>query len=345
MNGRRLTVSMVIAVGFACAGCRRDASYVYVDTQRALSTESATAMPVPRAEFTALPPESTTFEIAGLPAVTEGRSTATATAKVRASIEANREKTYRTIVRRLHDAYAREADNLRAQRLAAFEPVRTKTMADAMQRISDAYVKYADAVGPKIARLAVTAGFPDPDREGRRKPSGAEGLDTLAYETSQTLRAEIAALKSEFKRYSDSTLRAAGADVDAKLTELLASVDREVGDIDAKAQDVASREVSQAQAQLGTLLSDRPPMPLPTVPGSRVVVATGDPSPPPTAPNLDSPPANGDDLSQVRRDLDIWLAVNKYVLRSKGNGRDATVEFIAWRNRFKLAPSGHPSGR
>jgi len=338
MDGRGKSVLMLVAAGLACVGCHADMSYVYVDTLGAVDSSPSSPPPVPRLDIKNSPPKSTAFTIAGLPAATESRSTSVGAAKVKASIAANREKTYRTIVRRLHDAYLREADNLRAQQLAAFEPVRAKTMADAMKRISDAYVTYADAVGPKIARLAVTAGFPDPDKEGRRKPSGAEGLDTLAYDTSQALRAEIATLKADFKRYSDSTLRTAGADVDAKLTELLASVDRQVGDIDAKALDVAGREVSQAQAQLGSLLADRPPTLLQAIPETRVVVASGA-LPPPGGPTLGSEPVQGDDVNKVKHDLEIWLAVNRYVLRTKGHGRDATAEFIAWRNRFRLAPS------
>ena len=338
MDGRRRSVLMLAAAGLVCVGCHGDTSQVYVDTLGAVDSSPSPAPPIPRLDLKSPPSTSTAFKIAASPASIESRSTAEGASKVKASIAANREKTYRTIVRRLHDAYLREADNLRAQQLAAFEPVRAKTMADAMKQISEAYVKYADAVGPKIARLAVTAGFPDPDKQGRRKPSGAEGLDTLAYDTSQTLRAEIATLKADFKRYSDSTLRAAGADVDAKLTELLASVDRQVGDIDAKAQDVAGREVSQAQAQLGSLLADRPPTPLPAIPETRVVVASGA-LPPPSRPTYGSEPDRGDDVNKVKRDLDIWLAVNRYVLRTKGHGRDATAEFIAWRNRFRLAPS------
>jgi hypothetical protein len=333
---------MLATIGLACVGCQVNTAYVYVDENRAVNSTPppllSTKIDTPKYK----PQSATSFAIAGSPMVTEGKSTAEGAAKVKASIVANREKTYRSIVRRLHDAYVREADNLKAQQLAAFEPVRAKTMADAMKQISDAYVKYADAVGPKIARLAVTAGFPDPDSQGRRKPSGAEGLDTLAYDTSQTLRAEIAKLKADFKRYSDSTLRAADADVDAKLTELLASVDRQVGDIDAKAQEVAGREVTQAQAQLGSLLADRPPTPLPAIPETRVVVSSGAVTPSSVSPNLEVAPSSADNLGKVKHDLEIWLGVNRYVLRSRGHGRDATDEFIAWRNQFKLAASASP---
>ena len=337
MLGRLNFVLVVAATAICCLGCHSDIQYVYVDPTKAIDATVGPAPPSPQIDVKTAPPTITAFKIAASPAVTEGKTTAAGAAKVRASIAANRDKTYRTIVRRLHDAYAREADNLRTLKLAEFGTVKAALTASAMKKVSEAYVKYADAVGPKIAKLAINAGFPDPDKLGRRKPSGIEGLDTLAYETSQQLRSEIATLKADFKRYSDTTLRAADADVDAKLTELLASVDRQVGDIDARAQDVASKEVSQAQAQLGSLLADRPPTPLPAIPESSVVVSSGSLTQPGRA-ALGGGPAVADDLEKVKRDLQIWLAVNKYVLRGKRQGRDATPEFIAWRNRFRLAP-------
>ncbi|MHB8637430.1 MAG: hypothetical protein ACYC96_13255 [Fimbriimonadaceae bacterium] len=342
MAGRRTRGLVMAGVALACFGCHANSSYVYVDVSRALDSKPAPSAMVTQVNVKVPPPSSTEFKIAGASAIVEGRSTAEGAAKVKASIVANRDKTYRTIVRRLHDAYAREADNLRTQQLAAFEPVRAKTIATAMKLISEAYVKYADAVGPKIARLAVTAGFPDPDAQGRRKPSGVEGLDTLAYQTSQTLRAEIAALKANFKQYSAATIQSANTEADAKLTKLLADVDRQVGDIDARAQDVARREVSQAQAQLGTLLADRPPAPLPAIAESRVVVGTGTLPAPPARPVIKGAAGGSDDQDQVKQDLQVWLAVNRYVLRAKGRGRDATAEFIAWRNRFRLAPLTQP---
>jgi hypothetical protein len=342
MGGRLQNVLVLAVSGLVCVGCHAGAAYVYVDVAAAVDSRPSTAAQAPRVDVKSLPSTSTTFKIASSPAVTEGRSTASGAAKVNASIAANRDKTYRTIVRRLHDAYLREAENLRTQQLAAFEPVRAKTIANAMQQISVAYAKYADAIGPKIARLAVNAGFPDPDKQGKHKPSGAEGLDTLAYQTSQTLRADIAALKADFKRYSDTTLHAADADVDAKLTELLAGIDRQVGDIDAKARDVASREVSQAQGQLGSLLADRPPTPLPAIPETRVVVDSGAVAAAPARPAIADEAGRQDSVIEAKQDLDIWLGVNRYVLRSKGRGRDATAEFIAWRNRFRLAPLAQP---
>ena len=342
MVGRLAPFSMLAVLGLACSGCRQNSSYVSVDVGKAVLAVTPSGPRLTEGGAKGALATSTTFAIAGSPEVVEGRSTAVGAAKVKASIAANRDKTYRVIVRRLHDAYLREADNLRTQQLAAFEPVRAKTIADAMKLVSDAYVKYADAVGPRVARLAVNAGFPDPDKLGRRKPSGLEGLDTLAYETSQTLRAEIVALKAEFKRYSEATLHAADLDVDAKLTELLASVDRQVGDIDLRAQEVAGREVTQAQAHLGSLLADRPPKPLPAVPATRVVIASPAMPAPPVRAALRNEASNADDLGKAKQDLEIWLAVNKYVLRTKGQGRDVTAEFIAWRNKFRLAPSARP---
>ncbi|HLK15342.1 MAG TPA: hypothetical protein VKT78_11090, partial [Fimbriimonadaceae bacterium] len=127
----------------------------------------------------------------------------------------------------------------------------------------------------------------------------------------------------------------------AKLNQLLADVDRQVGDIDARAQEVASREVSQAQAELGPLLADRPPAPLPAVPESSVVVSSGG-LVQPVRTAEPSETGSEDSLDKVKQDLQIWLAVNRFVLREKGRGRDATAEFVAWRNRFRLAPSGRP---
>lgn len=321
------------------AGCHPSSSDVFVDLDKAVLPRTRVNAPAIGRAPTKLP-SATTYTIPAAPQVTESRSVAEGAAKVAASIKANRDKTYKAIVRRLHDAYVREADAIRAQQLAAFEPVRAKTMADALQRVSKAYLAYADAVGPKVAKLAVNAGFPDPDKQGKRKPSGAEGLDVLAYETAQQLRADIAKLKADFKRFSDTTIRSASADVDAKLTDVLNAVDRQVGDIDARAESVASHEVSQAQANLGALLADKPPAPLPAVPESRVVVHSVN------VPTVTPPPATdldlSDTLAKARQDLKIWLAVNRYVLQRKGQGRDATAEFIEWRNRFKQEPSARP---
>src|ERR1022692_2134277 len=102
---------MLAAVGLACVGCHAGTSYVYVDTLSAVDSIRSPVPPMPRGDAKLLPPTSTAFRIAGSPAATESRSAAEGATKVKASIAANREKTYRTIVRRLHDAYLREADN------------------------------------------------------------------------------------------------------------------------------------------------------------------------------------------------------------------------------------------
>jgi hypothetical protein len=337
-----LPIGALIVAGMISVGCHHGGQYVYVNVGAAVMPPS----PVP-----ALPPlpltrpetaTSSRFTLPAQPEVTDEPISGTGAAKVQASVAANRERTFKLIVRRLQEAYAREAANLRAQKLAEFEPVHTALISQALTMVSKAYVAYANAAGPKIARLAVNAGFPDPDPKGRRKPNGLEGLDTLAYQNAQKMREDLATLKANFKRYSETTLRNADADADAKLTNLLSEVARQVGDVDARAQEVAKREVSQAQAQLGPLLADKPPTPLPATPGSSVVIASS------AQPAITLPAGKGtfpsadDDLNRVKQDLDIWLSVNNYIQQPKGRARDATAEFINWRHRFRQEPSASP---
>jgi hypothetical protein len=334
-----MPLSIALAVALVGAGCHHQGSYVFVNVDAAVMPSMGRTTAPAQPGLPAVPETTAKFSLPALPAVTDERNTGAGAAKVQKAIEVNRERTFKLIVRRLQIAYKREAADLKSKQLAAFEPVRAGLVSEALDSVSKAYVTYANSVGPKIARLAVNAGFPDPDPKGRRKPSGLEGLDTLAYQTSEKLRTDIAALKADFKRYSDATLSAAYSNADAKLTDLLAEVARQVGDVDARAQDVARSEVSHAQAQLGPLLADQPPTPLPATQGSSVVVSSG--SQPAVVANVGDRQAAlaGDDVNRVKQDLDIWLAVNNYIQRPKGRARDATAEFIEWRNRFRQEPS------
>src|SRR5579872_6187991 len=184
MRSTPVPLLAVLAVGLIGAGCQHDSSYVYVDLNAALAASPPSESHLAPAGVAALPTSSSKFNLPASPAVTEERLSRTGASKVQARITANRERTLKLIVRRLHDAYTREAANLRSQKLIAFAPVRAAIVSRALEDISKAYGTYADAVGPKIAKLAVNAGFPVPGPKGKRKPSGAEGLDTLAYETS-----------------------------------------------------------------------------------------------------------------------------------------------------------------
>src|ERR1700726_4248983 len=98
MVGRLTPVSVLAVLGLICAGCRPGPQDVSVDVVRAvLSAAPQPQLPTePAANFAQA--KSTEFNIPGSPEVTEGRSATIGAAKVKASIAANRDKTYRVIV-------------------------------------------------------------------------------------------------------------------------------------------------------------------------------------------------------------------------------------------------------
>lgn len=290
------------------------------------------------------PPLPLTFALAGEPPATGGRITNANIARVRAAIVRDRDKSFRAIVRRLHASYVREAEQVRAQKLDAFDPVRRRILSDALTMISKQYIGYANQVGPKVAKLAVLVGFPDPDPMSRRKVSTTDGVAIQVAATAKQLRAQITKLSADFKDFSARTLRDASAETDSKLTDLMDEVARQLADADAKANEAAQKQLAQTQSEIGPLLADKPPLTLPEVPQTTIMVR-----PPALGSDKVRMPESAsrallvaDSEAQVKSDLQVWLAVNRFQLGRKGRDRDATKEFIAWRDHFKREPSRQP---
>ncbi len=244
-------------------------------------------------------------------------------------VEAAQEASLAKLRRKLSEVYRREADRFaRAQIRALGDPYK-----NALESLYPAYRKKFEAYAEKrsypAARLAFAVGGKDPNKEDEAPPPGLTPLAKYFYDQASAARKEIKALDAQFKIVED---------------ELLANVD--ASGSDAKAATLAAIEANRdalnrqalAEATLPTGASGREAIRLSlarsgvaTVPavGARSVTVPAVAAPPP-APRVESPQALVDARARLLGEARIWASLKGVRLDPKG--RDATAEFVRWKD-------------
>jgi hypothetical protein len=290
------------------------------------------------------PPPGLTSKTAALPArpparlVTEAGIDGVVLAR---EVEAAQEASLAQLRRRLSAVYRREADRFaRTQMRALGDPYRT-----ALDTLYPAYRKKFEAYAEKrsypAARLAYAVGPRDPNPEDKPAPPGITPLAKYFYAEASKARRELKALDAEF---------------DLVIEELLANI-QETGD-DAKAATLAAIEANRdalnrqalAEATLPVGSRSRDPIRLtlaragvatvPAVAARSVTVPATRALPP--APRVESPKALVDARARLMGEARIWASLSGYRLDPKG--RDATAEFVRWKDsRVGASPNSPKS--
>ena len=263
-----------------------------------------------------------------------------------------------TLAREVEDAQERSLAALRARLIAVYERegdrfarAQLRELGDpyrkALQTLYPGYRKEFEAYAAKraypAARLSYFVGTPDPNPKDLPPAADAPPLSPLGryfFDEASRARKRLKTLDAEF---------------DGVVVNLLASV-RAVGD-DAKvatlAAIAANREslnrqaIGEATLPLGPRGGGAIRLSLARAGIARVPavaprsIALPAVSPPPPAPRVESPRVLADARARLLGEVRIWAAQKGYVLKT--DGRDATSEFIAWKNQRAGASPNSPT--
>lgn len=312
---------------WVAAGCASGPERVTVDLG------SIPAVPVSRGSraaptFTAQGLEPVQSELPGVPSqvLQLGSAQERLDAALRI-VEGSRRQAYAQVLRLLQEAYRAEAQQWASERLAELAPGTVARYDAALATLMKSFLAYADRRGPKMARLTVLAGFPDPDPTSRLKadPSSPRALRSAAE--AERLRGEIVELDRAFALEAKGLLTGAGAASAADRAALQHEIQSRFAEADARAEATATEQMAAARRDLDALLASRSEWTLKSE-QSRSLAVPGSPG----IPGLEMGDARPPSVDALQGDLDLWLRSRGYVLAGKGErGRDVTKEFMAWR--------------
>lgn len=268
-----------------------------------------------------------TVQIPPLPSTTLRSPKGKDEAQIRKAIEAARLKAKRQLQNRLRDVYFEELDRQQEEAIAALEPEFAKAAEAARKQKLSLFRKYAEDKGFRLARLALLAGFPDPDPKSQN-PMPTHAIAKQFRTEADQIRKELVQIDRDYDAAVESILRA----LEGSKDELLTSLRAKFGVAKAEAEDRANREAEIEMARLnkafGQTLAEEREITVPGTPGRTL------PAPAPSTlaklPKLD--PVPGEDRSSAIQDqLTIWQAVKGYrMVTSRSAGRDGTSEFLEW---------------
>ncbi|MCB8933702.1 MAG: hypothetical protein H6534_09700, partial [Chthonomonadaceae bacterium] len=288
--------ALVVLGGVALMmGCAPRAERVTVDLSRVPTPARAPDAPsvAPRPPDP-LPPASGVLE--SLPAqvvvLQDGKERIAAAQRI---VEQSRKQAYEQVLRILRDTYRAEVQRWADDRVAELDPARASEFDGAFRELRTKFEAYADARGPKIARLALLAGFPE-----WRSTTGA--LEPRWTDEAKRLRAEVRALDSEFAQTAATLL----ADAEHTIQEEAQKIQREIqaafADADARAEQTAAQQMTEARRDLDALLAGRTELELNAEPRKTLELPAS--TPVKSVPQLPEP---NEPEPDVRQELALWL--------------------------------------
>ena len=205
---------------------------------------------------------------------------------------------------------------------------------EANQKIRTAFERLAEVRGPKLARLSILAGFPDPNPESKPPIVELGNVSQARFDEAKRLREEIDALDLGFKAEAKAILRSVEEFTAQQRASALVALELFKDELNRQAEAEAKAQVKHATDSLRLQLANLPPMKLPAV-ASRSVTLPAEPAlkPAPEVPSMGIGQSEADRRALARHELTIWLGLNRFVL--SGNGPDKTEEFIRWRSEHR----------
>lgn len=328
-GGRFLTLCLLIL-----AGCSNPQPSVYVDLNLVTQGEQ---IPNVQVVPTPTPPPSfgsSSLTFPALPAAEYSLSSDQQRIKdVQNVIAANRAALTQEIRDRLQATYTKKIEHTIEQEKAKLPQEILPAYEEALTKTNLIFQDYATKRAPMIIRLALLAGFPDPDPQSQRVPPRSVPAIRRRFEEAKGLRAKIAALDAQYKADVAGVYGAVAGRQAQSYARIEAERARLLREAEAQAIAEATKEVGRKQADLTSALANKQSVSFPAEPGRTITVqGSKNPPPPPTV----EVPGKAEMTSRLRQaeesDLQIWAAIKGYVISSDRRGaRDATAEFIQWR--------------
>lgn len=332
---RRLCVCLIPLIA---AGCSPEPRRVFVDVDSVLALEHRDPIPSPSLPQT---PEAFPAFRGGVPALPgKAVSVPLTRARVEAAkklVQSSDESAFEALAQQLRDIRVAQITREANARIEALKPEAATFRKEALARALEDFQAASPTRGRALDRLSLIVGFPDPDPLSERDIEPASRRIARRLEEAKSLREIIRTFDADVADRDDA-LDAAALDRYYKaLAEIYDDLDRAKLAAGEDALKEAQAQRLQAKPSVGSIVEDGAEGRLKAVRAASVDFPPGPRLS--QAPRSTSGRVDGADQEreQIETDLQIWMAANGYVAaKSKGSARDATEEFMEWRNAQRI---------
>lgn len=323
--------SLLLLFAVLLGGCGSELKPVYVDLGQVPAGGALQASSTP-----VVPPSASAGSGLALDAMPEQRLALSENDErlklTQASLDRIREAALRDYRTRLEAEAMATIRKWTTDELAKLGPRRDEAIETVFGTYRPLFEEFAPVKGRVRLELANDVGFPDPDPDSLRAPDPEATEAWASFNRAVDARKTLVTLDSMAERAWSERLGA----IDAEFSEAQAAIVREAAEREDAARKSAAAEaqrlVDQLDSDLGQAVKiDRvlEKMP-PEVVRIPATAAVGPSLPPASKPD---PPTD-----TRRAQLEIWARVRGYRLVPRGQGRDATEEFLNWRRSFAPGP-------
>ncbi|AIE85178.1 hypothetical protein OP10G_1810 [Fimbriimonas ginsengisoli Gsoil 348] len=256
------------------------------------------------------------------------------TGSIRASIEKQQREALVALERRLRDYYRIQADAFELEKGREVDKEAATDYLEANAKIRLAFEAYGNARAPKVTRLAVLVGFPDPNPNSIPPKLPMRPVSQARFDEAKRLREELAALDAKFNAQAEQILAAVVSETAADREAMRKTIETFRNELNRRAETEAQAEVRTSVKELGLQLTEPSPVLVPGTPARQVEIPAEAPLPPaPKVPSVGIPSGLADRRRLLQHELTIWLGLNRY--RLEKGGRDATEDFQRWRETYR----------
>lgn len=324
---------IALSIGCLLVGCQPAPERVYVDLDSVTERPFLALEAVPPAEWS--PVLAQMLEIQGLPESEIQVESAEELAKRGLeALELSQERALQDTLERLRRAYLLEVRRFESERRQEIMARQEILLNEAYDELYARFLAMAQETGPRYWELSWLSGFPDPDPQSRRRPISARAFEVAYFERARQLREEIEALHLEHRSGIVDVLDRLDSDLIAELAQVEAEVEaiRRDRELQARidAEEIARATLEEIQATTIELRRTLPAIPAVAV---RIEGSERLPALPSMAPDR----RTESHKSMMEQQLEVFARVQGYELVQRPQaGRDATEEFIQWREKFQV---------
>lgn len=330
-------LALPLTLTLALAGCRGPRpALVYVEMDRVLAARpEPQAIPTPEPLS---PAPARTVILPALPATTTTDRLIQRLQQAKELIAASRHQSIESLNDLLKSVYLAEAEAEIARNAHSTQPDRAGIFASALAELRTVFLDYGHERGPLLAQLSIYAR--NTELAPAPIPSDATPIEAYNIRQANLVREQIRKIDARYQERADHLLAEAQKEIDAQLRILQAQAERERADAERKAKEEAKRQLSETQVDVDNAVESLIPPSLPAVPAESVTIPAG---PGLGATRTFAPTSLFGSLEQRRRILDqqvdLWIKSKGWRRALKPTGaRNATDEFLQWRNARNLGP-------
>jgi hypothetical protein len=252
--------------------------------------------------------------------------------------EAEQAKAFAELQRRLRQFYDGEIKAFKLQQEKSIVGEEQIAYDATNAKIRPIFERWAAERAPIFSRLALLAGFPDPNRDSVSSDRPLSAAAKRRETEAKQLRTDLKRIDAEFQAASKTLLASLLAKSASDLAALKLRIEEFASTLDRRAQEEAQAQIRQADSHLTFKLADPTPLHLPEVAKKQVTIPAEAPlERAPEVPSIGSSELKAQRRRLLEQELKIWLALNRYTLVQTPNGhRNATTEFLKWRQNHVL---------